>query len=319
MNHLRVNTFHTAASERAEHWADINRTHFGGLTVEAMETGLLEAELSRYELGGLRLFEIHAPPHLISRNPRHTPDALDGCYKLVLQLQGHARIEQRHRVFNLQAGDWSLYDPRVPYSITNFARTRLLAIQIPRDLLRNFKVPELHTCEARDSAQLGLSAVLGAFLRSLSEQLAFLPDEAAPALSDTVLSLLGYTLLSEQHQGRVHATLPEVMKLRVQQYVQTHLNEDHLSIDSIAEAMRCSKRYLHRVFEDEPVTLERSIWQARLARCKLLLSAPDQAHRKIGDIAFACGFRSNAHFCRMFKAEYGVAPSGWREQHANPS
>lgn len=314
MNHLRVNTFHTAASDRAEHWADINRCHFGGLSVEAMETGLLEAELSRYELGGLRLFQIEAPPHLVVRNPRHTPDALDDCYKLVLQLQGHARIEQRHRVFDLRAGDWSLYDPRVPYSIGNFERTRLLAIQIPRELLRSFKVPELHTCEARDSAQLGLSAVLGGFLRSLSEQLASLPDEAAPALSETVLSLLGYTLLSEQHQGRAHTTLPGVMKLRVQQYVQAHLGEDDLCIDSIAEAMRCSKRYLHRVYEDEPVTLERYIWRERLARSQLLLAAPAQAERKIADIAFACGFRSNAHFCRMFKAEYGVAPSDWRGQ-----
>jgi AraC-like DNA-binding protein len=289
MNHLRLSTFHTAASERAEHWADINRHHFGGLTVDAMETGLLEAELSRFEMGGLHVFQISAPAHLVTRNPRHTPDALDDCYKLVLQLQGHARIEQRHRVFNLQPGDWSLYDPRVPYSISNFARTRLLVIQIPRGLLHHAKVPELHTCEARNSAELGVSAVLGSFLRSLSEQLVSLADEAAPALSDTVLSLLGHTLLNEQRQGRSHANLPETMKLRVRQYVQTHLNEETLSIDGIADAMRCSKRYLHRVFEDEPITLERYIWQARLERCRFLLSAAGQPGRDIADIAFACG------------------------------
>lgn len=312
MNHLRLNTFHTAAADRADHWAEINRHHFGGLSVDAMDTGLLEAELSCFEMGDLRLFVIDAPAHHVRRNPRHVPDALDDSYKLVLQLQGRGRIEQAHRAFDLQAGDWSLYDPRVPYTIGNFERTRLLAIQIPRERLRGFKVPELHTCEARNSSQLGLSAVLGAFLRSLAEQLVSLPDEAAPALCDTVLSLLGSTLSSAQAAQREHAALPEVMRLRVQQYVQAHLGDDELSIDGIAEALRCSKRYLHRVFESEQMTLERYIWRARLARCKALLTAPQQPERQIAEIAFACGFRSNAHFCRLFKAEYGIAPSAWR-------
>jgi len=321
MNHLRLNTFHTAAADRAEHWSEINRHHFGGLTVEAMDTGLLEAELSRFDMGDMRIFLIDAPAHHVRRNVRRAPDALDDSYKLVLQLQGRGRIVQSEREFELRPGDWSLYDPRVPYSITNTERTRLLAIQIARERLRSFKVPELHTCQARNSSQLGLSAVLGSFLRSLSEQLISLPDDAAPALCDTVLSLLGSTLSSEQQAQREHAPLPEVMRLRVQQYVHAHLGDETLSIDAIAEAMRCSKRYLHRVFESgaEQLTLERYIWRARLERCKALLAAGQAPERQIADIAFACGFRSNAHFCRLFKAEYGMAPSAWRRAQRAPT
>jgi hypothetical protein len=37
-------------------------------------------------------------------------------FELVLQLEGKADIRQRDRVFQLQPGGWSLYDPQVPYS-----------------------------------------------------------------------------------------------------------------------------------------------------------------------------------------------------------
>jgi AraC family transcriptional regulator len=38
-----------------------------------------------------------------------------------------------------------------------------------------------------------------------------------------------------------------------------------------------------------------------------------QGGQSVSEIAHACGFSSHAHLCREFKAQYGVTPSGWRE------
>lgn len=308
MNFVRQHTRLVPASERGAYWAEVNRRHFGDLHVEAMDEGLEEAELLSFALDDLRVFRIEVPAHRVSRASRHAEDELDHCYKLLLQLQGHGRIRQRARQFDLRPGDWSLYDPRVPYSIENQGRTSLLAIQIPRHRLRGLAVSELHTCESPTSGGVGLSAVLGSFLRSMSEQLGSLPDESASAVAETTLGLLSTTLAQQQSEAHEHATLPAVLKARVRLHVQTHWADSSLDITGIAAAMRCSKRHLHRAFEDEPQTLERYLWKTRLTHAKQMLLS-DAGGRPIGLVADACGFRSAAHFCRMFKAEFGVPPS----------
>ena len=314
MDHFHFDTGSALAAERAHCWTGVNRDFFGPLGVECLDDGPLDAQMSAFEVGPLRMFRIVAPAHRVQRCDAHEQWPIDDKYKLVLQLAGRSEIRQRDRAAKLRAGDWSLYDPRVPYSITNFERSDLLAVQIPRQQLRGFKVPTLHTSEATSSNLIGLHAVLGSFLRSLSEQLVRLPNGVGQPLSETVLGLLASTLAVHQDEHIEYATLPEVLKTRVRQYVQTHLAESDLSIDRIAEAMRCSKRYLHRIFEDEATTLDRYIWLSRLDRCRAALAAPAAGRKSVSEIAFSWGFNSSAHFCRMFKAQYGLSPREYQRQ-----
>jgi AraC-like DNA-binding protein len=312
MECIRQHTRHVAPSERAAHWAEINRLHFGHLDVEAMDVGLDEAELCCFQVDDLRVYRIDVPAHRVSRSARHGQDDLDDCHKLLLQLRGQGRIRQADRQFDLRPDDWSLYDPRRPYAIENRERTSLLAIQIPRERLRGLALPELHTCESPTHGGVGLAAVLGSFLKSMSEQLPTLPDDAGGALAETVLGLLSATLARRQAEAAEHATLPAVLNARVRQYVQTHWADPDLDIARIAAAMRCSKRHLHRAFDDESATLDRYIWKTRLNRARQLLQDRQAGQQPIGSLAQACGFRSAAHFSRMFKAEFGLSPRGAR-------
>ena len=314
MNHYHFDTRSTEAGERAQCWSAINRDFFGPLGVECLDDGPLDAQMSAFEVGPLRLFRITAPAHRVQRGTTRDIWPIDDKYKMVLQLGGQAQIRQRERSARLGAGEWSLYDPRVPYSITNFERSDLLALQIPREQLRGFKVPALHTREAASSDVVGLHAVLGSFLRALAGQLESLPEGVAQPLAETILGLLASTLAAHQAERSAYATLPDVLKARVRLYVQTRLADPELGIDSIARAMRCSKRYLHRVFEDESTTLERYIWASRLERCRDALADPAARRRSISQTAYACGFKSSAHFCRLFKAHYGMAPREFRAQ-----
>lgn len=316
MNHFHFTTATAPIADRPESWGQINRNYFGDLRVDSLDDGPLDAALSVYQVGALRMFLIDAPAHRICRDNTLTQLPTDDLYKLVLQLRGRAEIRQHDKSFQLQQGDWSLYDPRVPYAITNHERCTLLVAQVPRHQLKSFKVPNLHTCEASTSSQAGLYAVLGSFLKSLAEQLPTLSNGVAQPISETVLGLLASTLASVQEDNADHATLPDVLKARVKQHVQTHLGESDLTIDRIALDMRCSKRYLHKVFEDEACSLDRYIWLARLERCRSALSAPALHGRSISEIAFAWGFNSSAHFCRLFKNQYGVSPGVFQRQAA---
>ncbi len=97
MNYIRQHTRFVLPSERASLWAEINRAHFGDLQVDAMDDGLEEAELTAFRLEDLRVFRIDVPAHKISRSHRHVDDGLNDSYKLLLQLRGRGRIQQRTR------------------------------------------------------------------------------------------------------------------------------------------------------------------------------------------------------------------------------
>ena len=302
------------ASERLALWGRINQGYFGALDVECLHDEPLNAELDAYKVGPLNMFMIDAPAHRVSRSDLRTEIPLDEVFKLVLQLEGRADIRQRDRVFRLHPGDWSLYDPRVPYSITNHERSRLLAITIPRQQFKGIKMPELHTCEAQTPSMRGLNAVLGSFLTSLVEQLPSLPNGVGQPVGDTVLGLLASTLATQKDERHGAMQMPSVFKARVKQFVHAHLADSDLSLDLIAQELRCSKRYLHRVFEDEELTLDRFIWLTRLERCADALRAAVGRPSSVSEIAFAWGFNSSAHFCRLFKAHFGVSPRDFQRR-----
>ncbi len=315
MNALRFHTQGLAGAARSLHWAELTRHHFGDLELDDTVDGDWPAQLSAFQLGDLRLSLLDTPPHRVVRRAHHREDALDESFKLVLQCRGRARIELGARRVELRPGDWSLYDPRRPYAIEQQGMARFLVVQLPRRLLQGVKVPDLHTGDTPQPGGAGLSALLGQFLGALVGQLPVLGEHAAPVVRDNLLGLLG-TLLSEQEaQAPRAAALASVFKLRVQQHVQTHLSDPDLTLDRIAAELRCSKRYLHRVFEDEDCTLDRYIWRERLERARRLLTDPAVAERRpVAEIARLCGFRSDAHFGRQFKAAFGVSPSAWRRQ-----
>lgn len=289
-------------------WEQVSNHYFGPLDAQMLDDGPFDAQLLAYDAGPLRLVTIHAPAHRVQRD--HAPRQLaHDAFKLVLQVQGSSEIRQRDASFTLQPGDWSLYDPRVPYAISSHQATRLLAVMIPRDKLGHLPLGALHTCEAHIPELAALHRVLGSFLASLSMQLQTLPDAVGTPLSETTLGLLTQAIQAQRGDAAERSPLPEVLRARVRQYIQNHLADAELTVERIAQDMRCSKRYLHRLFEQEAHTLERHIWLARLERCKQALASADAASVSISAVAYRWGFSSNAHFCRLFKREFGQTPS----------
>jgi len=315
MQHTHWSTSRVLASERAEAWSGINARYFGRLRVSSLDDGPLDASLAAYDVGALRMYRINAPAHHVARDDRCGELPSDEFYKLVLQVSGRGIVEQQGRRVVLQPGHWILYDPRAPYAITNPERCTLLVTQVPRALLSGLHLPGPHAGETGHDNVAGLHGVFGTYLRALSEQLPGLPDGVGQAVSESVLGLLGSTLAETLRRVGEPVPLPSVLKLRVRQHVQARLSDPDLSIQGIADALRCSKRYLHRVFEDDEVSLERFIWTSRLERCHAALTHEANTHRSAAEIAFAWGFKSSAHFCRLFRLHYGITP-GACQRHA---
>lgn len=316
MNHTLLSTRRVQAPERAETWGRINARYFGRLRVANLNEGPLDASIDAYEVGQLRMYRIEAPAHHVVRDAACGELPCDDSYKLVLQMSGQGVVEQHQRRVVLKAGQWILYDPRIPYAITNPQRCSLLVTQVPRSALAGLRLPLPHAGEMGSHNAAGLHGVFGSYLQALNEQLETLPNGVGHTVSESVVGLLASTLAEASQRVGSPLPLPSVLKLRVRQYVQAHVADPELNIQRIAEALRCSKRYLHRVFEDEASGLERHIWFARLERCRAALAAESNESRSITDVAFEWGFKSSAHFGRLFKQQYGITPKTFQFQAA---
>ena len=83
--------------------------------------------------------------------------------------------------------------------------------------------------------------------------------------------------------------------------------------EQIAATLNCSKRYLHKVFEVEGVSISDYIWRLRLDHCREDLVNSACHAKSITDIAFSWGFNSSAHFSTAFKDRFGFSPRYCRE------
>ena len=95
-------------------------------------------------------------------------------------------------------------------------------------------------------------------------------------------------------------------------FIEYHLADPELDVASIAGALGCSARTVHKLFEGETLTVAREIWDRRLERCRQELVDPALAGRSITEIAHHWGFSDSQHFSRAFKHRFGATPREYR-------
>lgn len=140
------------------------------------------------------------------------------------------------------------------------------------------------------------------------------PSRAAQEaeLAGTILSLLDVSLRSRAEQPRSLPSPAETLRRRVKTYIRLHLRDPDLTIDRIASALSCSKRYLHMCFADEGLSITEFIWMERLDQCRRELEKDTPSGRTITEVAFSWGFNSSSHFSRLYKKRFGAPPSRTR-------
>ncbi|NTV71968.1 MAG: helix-turn-helix domain-containing protein [Azonexaceae bacterium] len=303
-------TMSQPVESRQAFWANTTASFFGNLDAkfDSTDNDDFDARLVAYQMDSLKIFRVIGPAHRVWSKPATLDSPVADFYKLVLQVKGSSVVEQCNKSIVLTSGEWTIYDPRLSYAISNRESMEVLVLLIPRHPLRTFKLGEVQ-CPLSGHPELeSMQTLFSNFLRSLSLLLPTLPDASASTFADTTMALLVSTLATRQTQSDLQRCNPDVMRVRVKQFIHSHLVNTELSIEMIAQELNCSKRYLHRIFEDEGVTLDRYIWNARLERCRDELTSRSEGIGSISKVAFAWGFNSNAHFCRTFKSRFGVSP-----------
>ena len=300
--------------DRADYWNGVTARYFGPLETHATGRSAFSATLAVRPVSFLRTYYIVGSGHK-ARRSNSNAGVLPDCIKLLLQVRGSCRVDQEGRTAELRPGAWCIYNSWRPYSLTNSGDVEQIVVQIPREQILDRSFGRLTAPFLADPTRSSMAHIAASFIRSYAD-----PSRAAEDgdefLAETTIGLVRRVLHSNLSQHRSAQTPSSLLRARIKQYVLAHLNDPDLSIDRIASAMGCSKRYLHQVFSDEDVTIERHIWWLRIEHCCEALAEHGQSKKSISAIAFEWGFNSSAHFSRLFKSQVGVAPTSYRRNRS---
>lgn len=124
--------------------------------------------------------------------------------------------------------------------------------------------------------------------------------------------------MSEYDDARKKALRAEYIARinRVIDYIEANLEEEELSLRTLAKVANFSAFHFHRIFKSiVGETLNQFIQRRRVEKAaSMLLGNPS---KPITDIALDCGFSGSATFARSFKDAFGVSASEWRRTGKN--
>ncbi len=288
-------------------WASI-----GGLEVHTLTQGeIFEGDIGTRVLGPLRLSRVSVGRHRAERTPLLVRTDDRGLLQAVFPLDGSSYIRQCDREAILRPGLWCVCDTSAPYRSVICAPAEFLVAIVPRSRLAADKLdPTRHILRPR-ATTCGVDRLLLDALVSAMDKMGAIASQSAAELGACLVEMMRVALLEEAH-SRGSTTSRGALLERIDAFVRQHLRDPELSIDMIAASLRCTKRYLHKVFSERGETLSPYIRRMRLERCAADLANPELAGRSITELSYKWGFSDSAYFSRMFKIRFGVPPRTFR-------
>ncbi|MEU5085537.1 helix-turn-helix domain-containing protein [Streptomyces sp. NPDC021356] len=308
---LALSTDAVPDRDRLDRWRAALGAALVPMAVTPRGGGPLSGRITGGRLGHLRVCSLAADAQRMSGTAAHHPARDEGPVAVLVLTAGTATLLQDGRHAVAGAGDLLVYDTARPYTLDFPERFACHLLHLPR---RGLEVSERElrgVMVATVAATDGIGAVLGPFLARLLGSAHSYGPAVGARLAVTVMDLFA-TLVAERSPSGGAGTGRGELVLRIRDHIDRHLEDPGLAPETVAAAHHISVRYLHRLFEDEGITVARLIQRRRLQECARELARGGRAAPAVAAVAHRWGFVNPAHFSRVFRGMYGHTPSEWR-------
>lgn len=139
-----------------------------------------------------------------------------------------------------------------------------------------------------------------------------LSEDSAKVLIDTVLTLVGNAVRASEEAVPARQTIADRRLQEVLRFIEVHLSDPQLSTAMVAKGCGISPRYLSFLLRFKGTSFSELVWEQRLEKARDWLRSSDPRDISISEIAYGVGFKSPAHFSRMFKRVFGLNPREFR-------
>ncbi len=244
------------------------------------------------------------------RRARELRDSPGEYVALLMVDQGIEVFTQRGQSATVRAGTAVLWDGVRPADCFSAKKLVKRTMFIPRDELAS-AVPDLDSVLMRvipDSANLRL---LTAWLDVTMREIA-LDRDAACTAGRMAIDLLHSAIARSRGDA---SDSREIILMRVKDFLERHLGDSELTLDTVARANNISLRYLHMLFEGSGETAREYLRMRRLDRAQHLLLGPG-SELTVAAVASRTGFDSPSSFSRTYRSQFGVTPREDRRRSA---
>jgi AraC-like DNA-binding protein len=310
-------TYSTSGLEprrRIEYWNDLVCNSVTKLAVSPLNRRDFSGRLARAQVGPIRLVDVESDPAVVYHSRQHIARSLEPVFLLCVQLEGQCQFRQNGREALLRTSDFTLCDSTLPYEIS-FDRNRMLVLGISQQTLRRYIACPEAVIALPMSGRTGLSGLLSSFLRNFWQQYATQIDVAfSERIGSTLLELTASAYAVVPQAAAEGSTLKTAWRVRIRDFIETHLHDPEMTPQRIAAALHMSARYLHHLFEEGDETAARYILRRRLDECARAMLDGSRRNRSLLEIALNYGFNNASHFGRVFRQRFGVSPSEYRRR-----
>jgi len=269
-------------------------------------------ELESGNLGFLKLNRVKTSPHRFRRKINASVSHSSNPLILMMQLSGVSKLNTTNYSGYLEPGSMVVFDTRYSFDVSNIEHTDQILVTIPRN---NVSIAEgaINTCGHRFDNQDSLSKLLSDILLQSVNSYDLLNSASRISIGHSILHLIPNILSSADRGDETFSCATGTVVQRIKYYIEQHMADPCLTIKKIAEENNCSERTIHRIFKmTDAGSVSHYIWNRRITSAASILTDPGYIDKSITDIAFSCGFSSSAHFSRIFKDFYGMAPREYR-------
>lgn len=301
------------ADERVKYWESYTASELVGIRCTAYAAEGLQARQRNCDLGAFRIADIVGNEHVVERSMPHVLNHPKHSLFACLLLEGEAFFFQSGRCTMVHRGDLIVYSTVKPYLYGFTKPMRLLMVDVnPQNLFDSAGI-----CANESLVKVDGHLRAGQSLtRPLADSLlGFLGDPLAakvPAVVDDICARLRLICHSQSREKLSAEEVQTLRLLRAEKFIADHLRDPLLDAERVAAHLAISVRHLNRVFEAHDCSVTQWIWRSRLELARRQLADVDLAARSISEIALACGFATQSHFAREFKAAFGMTPSQYR-------
>ena len=186
--------------------------------------------------------------------------------------------------------------------------THILRGHIPQDFSTGLFLP-VHRAEF---------AIAENIFTDVFEDDGALGEESARLLVEAALAIIGNAVRCDEAVAPARQSIADKRLHDVLRFIEIHLADPQLSTAMVAKGCGISPRYLSFLLRLKGTSFSELVWEQRLGKARDWLSNADARDVSISEIAYGVGFKSPAHFSRMFKRVFKVNPREFRGECAEP-
>jgi len=288
--------------------------YLGDYTIEA--GSVIDVRAERKAVGPSSIVCLQSRTRLsFSRSWSHIRDDATDVIVLWFVKRGYLRISHHGECRVARPGDFAITRSMTPFSIQcetdKEDRHEVLHVIIPAHDFRRFMPHEVKAgyTVSRNGREFDVAEHV---LTDLFEDAGDLSESTQQLLLDGALSALAEAIRGREDCLQVRQSLREKRLQEILRYIDVHLTDPNLSASAVASACGISSRYLSSLLKDNQTPFLELIWDKRVKTASRWLATTDSHEISIAEIAFRVGFKSPAHFSRMFKRKFGQGPREFR-------